>query len=187
MNEENDILEEDLLDEPIDNEEELEEEILEEELDDDDSLEDSSLPDVSDEEDLTGDDGLDDTVSESDDAEEADIDDTSDDDDDDEYDDSEDDDEEDSEDESDDETPSSSNQRTQRTVLGSDKSDSSVDDPIRLYLREIGRESLLNAEQEVELSKRMEEGAEIIKEVIHASGVMITSFADISEVSFCTV
>jgi len=184
MNEENDILEEDLLDEPIDNEEELEEEILEEELDDDDSLEDSSLPDVSDEEDLTGDDGLDDTVSESDDAEEADIDDTSDDDDDDEYDDSEDDDEEDSEDESDDETPSSSNQRTQRTVLGSDKSDSSVDDPIRLYLREIGRESLLNAEQEVELSKRMEEGAEIIKEVIHASGVMITSFADISEVSF---
>ena len=30
-------------------------------------------------------------------------------------------------------------------ILGSDKSDSSVDDPIRLYLREIGRENLLNA------------------------------------------
>jgi RNA polymerase primary sigma factor len=67
-------------------------------------------------------------------------------------------------------------------VLGSDKGDSSVDDPIRLYLREIGRENLLNAEQEVELSKRMEEGAEIIKEVILKSGVLISSFNDILEV-----
>ena len=67
-------------------------------------------------------------------------------------------------------------------ILGSDKSDSSVDDPIRLYLREIGRENLLNAEQEVELSKRMEEGAEIIKNVILKSGVLISSFNDIMEV-----
>jgi len=67
-------------------------------------------------------------------------------------------------------------------ILGSDKSDSSVDDPIRLYLREIGRENLLNAEQEVELSKRMEEGAEIIKDVILKSGVLISSFNDIMEV-----
>ncbi len=181
MNDENDILEEDLLDEPIDNAEELEEEILDEELDDEDSLEDSSLAEVPDEEDLPDEEELDDTVSNSDEDDDSDVDDTSDDDD--EYDDS-DDEENDSDDEEDDEVQSSGNQRVQRTVLGSDKSDSSVDDPIRLYLREIGRESLLNAEQEVELSKRMEEGAEIIKEVIHASGVMITSFADISEVSF---
>ena len=67
-------------------------------------------------------------------------------------------------------------------ILGSDKGDSSVDDPIRLYLREIGRENLLNAEQEVELSKRMEEGAEIIKEVILKSGVLISSFNDIFEI-----
>ena len=67
-------------------------------------------------------------------------------------------------------------------ILGSDKGDSSVDDPIRLYLREIGRENLLNAEQEVELSKRMEEGAEIIKEVIVQSGVLISSFNDIFEI-----
>ena len=33
--------------------------------------------------------------------------------------------------------------------------ESSVDDPIRLYLREIGKENLLTAEQEVELSKSM--------------------------------
>ncbi len=69
-------------------------------------------------------------------------------------------------------------------ILGSDKSDSSVDDPIRLYLREIGREHLLNAEQEVELSMRMEEGAKIIKDVILKSGVLISSFATIADVAF---
>ena len=41
--------------------------------------------------------------------------------------------------------------------------DSAVDDPIRLYLREIGKEHLLTAEQEVELSKQMEDGENIIK------------------------
>jgi RNA polymerase primary sigma factor len=48
-----------------------------------------------------------------------------------------------------------------------------------LYLREIGRENLLTAEQEVELSKKMEDGALIIKEVIQESGVMITRFYEI--------
>ncbi len=65
------------------------------------------------------------------------------------------------------------------TILGTDKSDSSGDDPIRLYLREIGKENLLTAEQEVELSKKMEDGAWIIKEVIQDSGIMITRFYDI--------
>ncbi|MFA5584493.1 MAG: RNA polymerase sigma factor RpoD, partial [Bacteriovoracaceae bacterium] len=67
-------------------------------------------------------------------------------------------------------------------ILGSDKSDSSVDDPIRLYLREIGRENLLNAEQEVELSKRMEEGSEIIKNMVLKSGVLVSSFNEIIDV-----
>jgi RNA polymerase primary sigma factor len=44
-----------------------------------------------------------------------------------------------------------------KRLIYNDK-ESSVDDPIRLYLREIGRENLLTAEQEVELSKQMEEG-----------------------------
>ncbi|WP_428588808.1 RNA polymerase sigma factor RpoD [Sphaerochaeta sp.] len=64
-------------------------------------------------------------------------------------------------------------------ILGTDKSDTSGDDPIRLYLREIGKENLLTADQEVELSKKMEDGALIIKEVIQESGVMITRFHEI--------
>ncbi len=169
------ILEEDLLEEHIDNEEELEEEeILDEEMDDVDSMDDDSMNEIDDEENLPSDDDM---LEKDDDDDSSD---SSEDDDDDDEDEEED--EEDEDDSSDDD--SSRNKSSGRTVLGSDKSDSSVDDPIRLYLREIGRESLLNAEQEVELSKRMEEGAEIIKEVIITSGVMITSFADISEVTF---
>ena len=51
-----------------------------------------------------------------------------------------------------------------RFVEGNDKD--SIDDPIRLYLREIGKEKLLTAEQEVTLSKKMEDGQNIIKNVI---------------------
>jgi RNA polymerase primary sigma factor len=54
-----------------------------------------------------------------------------------------------------------------------DDKESAVDDPIRLYLREIGKESLLTAEQEVYLSKKMEEGENIIKKVIKSSGIFI--------------
>jgi RNA polymerase primary sigma factor len=54
-----------------------------------------------------------------------------------------------------------------------DDKESAVDDPIRLYLREIGKESLLTAEQEVYLSKKMEDGENIIKKVIKTSGLFI--------------
>ncbi len=51
--------------------------------------------------------------------------------------------------------------------------ETAIDDPIRLYLREIGKENLLTAEQEVELSKQMEEGENIIKGVIRGSGIVV--------------
>ncbi|MDR2467626.1 MAG: RNA polymerase sigma factor RpoD [Spirochaetaceae bacterium] len=54
--------------------------------------------------------------------------------------------------------------------------ESAIDDPVRLYLREIGRENLLTAEQEVELSKKMESGENIVKNVIRESGIAITEF-----------
>ncbi len=61
---------------------------------------------------------------------------------------------------------------TKKKVLVSEK-ESSIDDPIRLYLREIGKENLLTGEQEVELSKQMENGENIIKNVAKESGMII--------------
>jgi len=62
--------------------------------------------------------------------------------------------------------------------------ESSVDDPIRLYLREIGRENLLTAEQEIQLSKQMEDGENIIKGVIKKSGMIIPEFYHIAQKAF---
>ncbi|MCA1949481.1 MAG: RNA polymerase sigma factor RpoD [Treponema sp.] len=70
-----------------------------------------------------------------------------------------------------------------KRLVYSDK-ESSVDDPIRLYLREIGKENLLTAEQEVELSKQMEEGENIIKRVVKKSGMIIPEYYAIAQRAF---
>ena len=62
--------------------------------------------------------------------------------------------------------------------------EASVDDPIKLYLREIGRENLLTAEQEIQLSKQMEDGENIIKNVIKKSGMIIPEFYHIAQKAF---
>ena len=56
-----------------------------------------------------------------------------------------------------------------------------------MYLREIGKESLLNAEQEVELSKKMEDGERVIKEVIKNSGMIIPEFFIIGQKAFSKI
>ncbi len=66
---------------------------------------------------------------------------------------------------------------TKKVVYGG--KESSVDDPIRLYLREIGKENLLTAEQEVELSKKMEDGEKIVRSVIKSSGLLLNKFYEI--------
>lgn len=71
-------------------------------------------------------------------------------------------------------------------LVNSDK-ESSVDDPIRLYLREIGKENLLTAEQEVILSKKMEEGKNIIKNVLLNSGIMIPEFFAVAQKAFTRI
>ncbi|MCH5294571.1 MAG: RNA polymerase sigma factor RpoD [Treponema sp.] len=71
-------------------------------------------------------------------------------------------------------------------LMAGDK-DSSIDDPIRLYLREIGKENLLTAEQEVELSKRMEDGQNIIKNVIKSAGMMIPEFYAVAHKAFTRI
>ncbi|NLK46020.1 MAG: RNA polymerase sigma factor RpoD [Treponema sp.] len=73
-----------------------------------------------------------------------------------------------------------------KSLVNNDK-DSSIDDPIRLYLREIGKENLLTAEQEVELSKKMESGENIIKEVIKNSGMIIPEFYSIAQRAFSKI
>ncbi|MCR4953148.1 MAG: RNA polymerase sigma factor RpoD [Treponema sp.] len=74
-----------------------------------------------------------------------------------------------------------------RTKLVNSDKDSNVDDPIRLYLRDIGKENLLTAEQEVELSKKMEDGNNIIKDVIKNSGIMIPEFFAIAQRAFTRI
>lgn len=70
-----------------------------------------------------------------------------------------------------------------KKVVVGDK-ESAIDDPIRLYLREIGKENLLTAEQEVELSKQMEDGENIIKGVIRNSGMLIPEFYTLAQRAF---
>ena len=54
----------------------------------------------------------------------------------------------------------------------------SVDDPVRMYLKEIGKVPLLSMEEEVELAKRIEEGEEIAKDkLVEANLRLVVSIA----------
>ncbi len=78
--------------------------------------------------------------------------------------------------------PAPKPEKKKKLVYG--EKDAAIDDPIRLYLREIGKESLLTAEQEVELSKKMEQGENIIKSVIKGSGILIPEFYLLAQRAF---
>ena len=80
--------------------------------------------------------------------------------------------------------PDNKKPENEKKRLSYDEKESSVDDPIRLYLREIGRENLLTAEQEIHLSKQMENGENIIKGVIKKSGMIIPEFYHIAQKTF---
>nr|WP_265588830.1 RNA polymerase sigma factor RpoD [Terrisporobacter petrolearius] len=54
----------------------------------------------------------------------------------------------------------------------------SIDDPVRMYLKEIGKISLLKPHEEVELAKRMQEGDEIAKQrLVEANLRLVVSIA----------
>ncbi|NLM00874.1 MAG: RNA polymerase sigma factor RpoD [Treponema sp.] len=73
-----------------------------------------------------------------------------------------------------------------KRLVYTDKS-ASGNDPIKLYLRDIGKENLLTAEQEVILSKKMEDGENIIKDVIKHSGMIIPEFYSIAQKAFSRI
>lgn len=84
------------------------------------------------------------------------------------------------------ETESQVKAALKKKIVFNDK-DTAIDDPIRLYLREIGKENLLTAEQEVILSKQMEDGEIIIKKVIQDSGMIIPALYRILEKIFTKI
>ncbi|UGQ17484.1 RNA polymerase sigma factor RpoD [Borrelia sp. RT1S] len=54
--------------------------------------------------------------------------------------------------------------------------DSNTEDPIRLYLKEIGKEFLLTGNQEVELAKQMDSGESIIENILKSEGLVIENY-----------
>lgn len=98
-----------------------------------------------------------------------------------------DDEDEDSDDIAPDTVPHKAVKEDTRKRLVYNEKNSNGDDPIKLYLREIGKENLLSAEQEVELSKKMEDGENIIKGVIKHSGMMIPEFYLVAQKAFSRI
>ena len=86
----------------------------------------------------------------------------------------------------DDDIPEDEKDESKTKIVNGDK-ESSVDDPIRLYLREIGKENLLTGDQEVELSKQMENGKNIIENDIIKSGIIIPEFFAIAQKAFTKI
>ena len=58
-----------------------------------------------------------------------------------------------------------------------------VDDPVRMYLKEIGKISLLTAEEEVELAKRMEAGDEKAKKRLAEANLRLVVSIEIGRAS----
>lgn len=78
------------------------------------------------------------------------------------------------EEESGEETPRSDFLHAETTISSKDVTVN--DDPIRLYLHDIGKQPLLSGEEEGELAREMEKGAEMILHVIKSSGMIIERF-----------
>ncbi len=56
-----------------------------------------------------------------------------------------------------------------------------LDDPVRMYLKQMGQVPLLTREQEVEISKRIEEAEQKTRELFHLFGGAVTAYLQMSE------
>ena len=71
---------------------------------------------------------------------------------------------------------------TRKKTRKPSKSDSvSIDDPVRLYLREMGTISLLTRKGEVEIAKRIEAGQDEVLSAVANCGVTIREFVALSK------
>jgi RNA polymerase primary sigma factor len=71
-------------------------------------------------------------------------------------------------------TPAKKSSSKSSSRKSADKDDGShVDDPIRLYLKEIGKVSLLSGEQEVDLAKKIEDGEIMIEKAVLNSTLLV--------------
>ncbi len=62
---------------------------------------------------------------------------------------------------------------SKKSAAGASEDSSYIDDPIRLYLKEIGKVSLLSGDQEVDLAKRIEEGELLTEDAVIHSTLLI--------------
>ena len=62
---------------------------------------------------------------------------------------------------------------SKKAAASSSDDSSYIDDPIRLYLKEIGKVSLLSGDQEVDLAKRIEDGEILIEKAVLGSALLI--------------
>jgi RNA polymerase primary sigma factor len=69
--------------------------------------------------------------------------------------------------------PSKKKAGTTKKAASSSDSSSNLDDPIRLYLKEIGKVSLLSGDQEVDLAKRIEDGEILIEDAVYNSTLIV--------------
>ncbi len=60
-----------------------------------------------------------------------------------------------------------------------DENEDTINDPVRLYLREIGRKKLLSAEDEINLAREMREGEQKIASIIKTSGLFLLELNNI--------